>query len=71
MFKLDRSPEAIEDAERRVDRWISARPTEERLVLARYREMFVNSELDQVRIAELLLRIRDLERRLAVQGSEQ
>jgi hypothetical protein len=34
-------------------------------VLARYYNLFVNRELDQVRIAELLLKIRDLERQLA------
>jgi hypothetical protein len=63
------SPEAIEDAERRVDRWIAARPTEERLVLARYYALFVHRELDQVRISELLVRVRDLEAQLAQKGN--
>jgi hypothetical protein len=30
MFTLDRRPEAIADSEQRVDRWIAARPRENR-----------------------------------------
>jgi hypothetical protein len=61
MPPLAQHPAAIADAERRVDRWIAARPGEERVVLVRYRTMLVNSELAQTRIAELLLRIAELE----------
>jgi hypothetical protein len=68
MAGLAEHPEAIADAERRIDRWIVARPADERQVLVRYRAMLIDMALDKTRIAELHLRIAELEARLKPHG---